>query len=114
MHRRSRPRRPFAARIDIFWYVLFYSLNTRKSPMRKIPTLLLAITLAMGSGLASAQTSTSTEKTVSTPLGSVNSTTTTTHDGPAVGKTVEQKKSTTEHPDGSVTTDHSKTVTKSD
>jgi ABC-type glycerol-3-phosphate transport system substrate-binding protein len=82
--------------------------------MRKISALSLAITLAMGVGLASAQTSTSTQKTVTTPLGSVDSTTTTHHEGPTDGKTVEQKKSTTEHPDGSVTTDHSKTVTKSD
>jgi hypothetical protein len=82
--------------------------------MRKISALSLAITLVMGVGLASAQT-TSTQKTVTTPLGSVDSTTTTTnHDGPTDSKTVEQKKSTTEHPDGSVTTDHSKTVTKSD
>jgi hypothetical protein len=84
--------------------------------MRKISALSLAITIVMGVGLASAQTSTSTQKTVTTPLGSVDSTTTTNtnHDGPMDSKTVEKKKSTTEHPDGSVTTDHSKTVTKSD
>ena len=82
--------------------------------MRKISALALAITLVMGVSLASAQTSTSTEKTVTTPMGSVDSTTTTNHDGPMDSKTVEHKKSTTEHLDGSVTTDHSKTVTKSD
>jgi len=82
--------------------------------MRKISALSLAIAVVMGVGLASAQTSTSTEKTVSTPLGSVGSTVTTTHDGSMDGKTVEKKQSKTEHPDGSVTSEHSKTVNKSD
>ena len=80
----------------------------------KISALLLAITLVMGTGLASAQTSTSTEKSVSTPMGSVNSKVTTDRSGPMDGKTVEKNKSTTEHSDGSVTTDRSKTVNKSD
>ena len=80
----------------------------------KISALLLAITLVMGTGLASAQTSTSTEKTVSTPMGSVDSRVTTNHDRSMDGKTVEKKQSKTEHPDGSMTSEHSKTVNKND
>jgi hypothetical protein len=92
--------------------VLLYPFsNTRKSLMRKILALSLAIALVMGVGLASAQTSTSTERTVSTPLGSVESRTTTDHGD---GKTVEKSKSTTEHSDGGVTTERSKKVTKPD
>jgi hypothetical protein len=82
--------------------------------MRKISAMLLAITLAMGTGLASAQTSTSTEKTVSTPMGSVDSRVTTDHDRSPDRKTVEKKQSNTEHPDGSVTSEHTKTVNKND
>jgi hypothetical protein len=80
----------------------------------KISALLLAITLVMGSGLASAQTSTTTDKSVTTPMGSVDSRVTTDRSGPMLGKTVEKSKSTTAHPDGSMTTERSKTVDKSD
>ena len=80
----------------------------------KIATLVLAIPLVLGAGFASAETTTTTEKTVNTPLGSVESRTTTDHGPGWDGKTVEKQKSVTENPDGSVTTQHKKTVTNSD
>ena len=80
----------------------------------KITTIVLAIPLVLGAGFASAETTTTTEKTVNTPIGSVESRTTTDH-GPAWdSKTVEKHKSVTENPDGSVTTERRKTVTKPD
>jgi hypothetical protein len=80
----------------------------------KIRALLLAMPLVLGAGLASAQTTTTTEKTVNTPLGSVQSKTTTDRGTSWDGKTVEKSKSMTEHSDGSVTTERSKTVSHPD
>ena len=76
----------------------------------KITALMLAVPLALGATFASAQTTTTTQRTVSTPLGSVETRTTTDHGTPADGSTVEKTKSITENPDGSVTTQHTKTV----
>ena len=76
----------------------------------KITALMLAVPLVMGATFASAQTTSTTQRTVSTPLGSVETRTTTDHGMPADGATVEKKKSVTENPDGSVTTEHKKTV----
>lgn len=80
----------------------------------KITSLVLAIPLVLGAGLASAETTTTTDKTVNTPIGSVESRTTTDNGPGWDGKTVEKQKSVTENPDGSVTTEHKKTVTKPD
>jgi hypothetical protein len=76
----------------------------------KITTLFLAIPLAFGSGIALAQSTTTTETTTAMPAPTVGSTTRTerldTPDG-----TVEKNKTTTMNPDGSVSTERSKTVT---
>jgi hypothetical protein len=76
----------------------------------KITALMLAAPLVLGATFASAQTTTETQRTVSTPMGSVETRTTTDHGMPADGTTVEKQKSVTENPDGSVTTQHTKTV----
>jgi hypothetical protein len=81
----------------------------------KITALMLAVPLALGASFASAQTtSTTTQRTVSTPLGSVETRTTSDHGMPEEGRTVEKQKSVTEHPDGSVTEQRTKTVTRPD
>ena len=79
----------------------------------KIAPLVFAVPLVLAAGFASAQTTT-TEKTVNTPIGSVESKTTTNHADSWDGKTVEKSKSVTENPDGSVTTERSKTVNRPD
>jgi hypothetical protein len=80
----------------------------------KITALVFAVPLMLGAGFASAETTTTTEKTVDTPVGSVQTRTTTDH-GPSMGgATVEKHKSTTENPDGSVTTQRSTTVNRPD
>jgi hypothetical protein len=80
----------------------------------KITSLLLAVPLVLGAGFASAETTTTTEKTVNSPVGSTDSSVTTERSSSWDGKTVEKRKSTTENPDGSVTTERSKTVEKHD
>ena len=80
----------------------------------KITALMLAVPLMLGANFAFAQSTSTTQRTVSTPVGSVETRTTTDHGMPDEGKTVEKRKSTTEHPDGSVTTEHTKSVTKPD
>ncbi len=69
----------------------------------KIAALILALPLVLGATFASAETTTTT-KTVDTPLGSVQSRTTTDHSDSGDAATVERRHSVTEHPDGSVTT----------
>jgi hypothetical protein len=74
----------------------------------KITALMLAVPLVLGATFASAQTTTT--KTVDTPVGSMETRTTTDHGMPADGATVEKKKSVTANPDGSVATQHTKIV----
>jgi hypothetical protein len=71
---------------------------------------MLAVPLVLGANFAFAQTTTTTQKTVSTPLGTVESRTTTDHGVPGDSETVRKSKTVTENPDGSVTTQHTKTV----
>jgi hypothetical protein len=78
----------------------------------KITAFVLAVPLVLGAGLASAQTTTT--KTIDTPLGSVHSSTTTDPGDLGDAKTVQKHKSVSENPDGTVTTQHSKTVTRPD
>ena len=60
-----------------------------------LATLLLTVPLTFGSGAVLAQSTTTTDATITTPS----------------GKTIEKSSRTVEHPDGSVTSDRSKTVT---
>jgi hypothetical protein len=62
----------------------------------KLAVLMLTVPLTLGSGAVLAQSTTTTDSTVTTPT----------------GKTIEKSSRTAEHPDGTVTTDSSKTVTK--
>jgi len=64
----------------------------------KLAALLLTMPLALGSGAALAESTTTTDSTISTPS----------------GKTIEERSRTSEHEDGTVRTDQSKTVTKPD
>ena len=78
----------------------------------KITALMLAVPLVLGATFASAETTTTTDRTVHTPVGTVETRTTTDSDHrmPTDGRTVEKSRTTTEHPDGSVTTQRTKTV----
>jgi hypothetical protein len=83
----------------------------------KITALMLAVPLVLGANFAFAQSTSTTQRTVSTPLGSVETRTTTDHSAPADRgdeKTVEKTRTTTENPDGSVTTRHTRTVNRPD
>jgi hypothetical protein len=80
----------------------------------KITALMLAVPLVLGANFAFAESTTTTERTVNTPVGSVETRTTTGHSGSWDDKTVEKHKSVTENPDGSVTTERSKTVSRPD
>jgi hypothetical protein len=62
----------------------------------KLAAIMLTIPLTLGSGAAFAQSTTTTNSTIDTPS----------------GKTIEKSSRTEEHPDGTVTSDRSKTVTK--
>jgi hypothetical protein len=62
----------------------------------KLTALMLTVPLTFGSGAVFAQSTTTTDSTVNTPS----------------GKTIEKSSRTDEHPDGSVTSDRSKTVTR--
>jgi hypothetical protein len=78
----------------------------------KLTALLLALPLALGSGAVLAESTTTTESRTSNPVGTTESSSTMErHDG-GTGKTVEKRNSTRENPDGSVSTESSKRVTR--
>lgn len=80
----------------------------------KLTALLLALPLAFGSGAVMAADTTTTTESTSTNSGMPTSTETKTkveHQGLFGDKTVEKSKSTTQNPDGSVSTERSKKVT---
>ena len=81
----------------------------------KLAALLLAVPLAFGPGAVMAQSVTTTTQSSSTNAGMPTATESQTRveqQGPLGDKTVEKSKSTTLNPDGSVSTDVSKKVTK--
>jgi hypothetical protein len=80
----------------------------------KITAILLVLPLALGSGAAFAETTTSSDSvTINSgmPASSTESRTKIEHQGLLGDKTVEKSRSSTVNPDGSVSTEKSKSVT---
>jgi hypothetical protein len=79
----------------------------------KLATLWLAAPLALGWGVAVAQTTTSTtESTTSQPSMPPSDSSVIQHTVTGDGTTIDRRSGARQNPDGSVTTDHSKTITR--